>query len=318
MNAVEALFADLGGAHENRDSHNTEGAVIKRPYNDMDSTHRFPVEIMTSIFHLVSSVLDLISVSHVCQRWRAIAQGTPTLWAPCVFSLPTGHVERLAWAKNVPLDIQLSTASPLSPRTPQLLQAAASCVARARNIALFAILCNDEDPTFHGDVSVWSHWRNALSGQPLPLLQGLYVSNRVFTTWQGALPPWEIQPLVAPNLKTVRFLGTFVPFSSTTLTHLDMSCYPKSPGDFCTPTVLIAILESASNTLQTLILGHRFPNVEGLSHSHGPGFHISLPHLHTLSLTGSVKRCIALKQYLHIPPTVDLRLEFNDAFYDED
>ncbi|KAH9907096.1 uncharacterized protein BXZ73DRAFT_60773, partial [Epithele typhae] len=42
---------------------------------------RLPTEILTTIFVLHAGEGDPMVVAHVCRSWRAVALGTPRLWA---------------------------------------------------------------------------------------------------------------------------------------------------------------------------------------------------------------------------------------------
>ncbi|PIL33123.1 hypothetical protein GSI_04572 [Ganoderma sinense ZZ0214-1] len=100
-------FQALRGAHT---------LSLSSIYNSKAAANRLPVELIVNI--LLSGAWtewhELLPLTHICQRWRAVARGTPRLWADAVlsaFKASQDHIRclptLLEWSAPYPLRLTI-------------------------------------------------------------------------------------------------------------------------------------------------------------------------------------------------------------------
>ncbi|KAI0637345.1 hypothetical protein C8Q77DRAFT_1097128 [Trametes polyzona] len=91
-----------------------EIAQLHRIHNLLPPINSLPPELLTMIFSFVEAsseedCKDLLNITHVCNRWRAVAIGTPVLWTRISFTHSGGVDAFLQRSKNQPLHVTVHT-----------------------------------------------------------------------------------------------------------------------------------------------------------------------------------------------------------------
>jgi len=69
--------------------------------------NRLPPEVMAKVLSFRRDDRDLISATHVCERWRSTLISTPLLWTDVVFGDPDRSSTYLERSKGSPLHVSI-------------------------------------------------------------------------------------------------------------------------------------------------------------------------------------------------------------------
>ncbi|KAI0313269.1 hypothetical protein OF83DRAFT_1286333 [Amylostereum chailletii] len=288
--------------------------AIKHYRNESALIHRLPPELLIRIYHILAAIqpaqgphdiyhhlggstIGWIQLGHVCQRWRALVQSTPTLWASSIFTLPTGQERRLALSRNAPLSIDLVPAAFHALSHSFGTEVLPTLVPRAGTIDI-----HDIAPYFY----IWTPLKGALEGGHTP-----YLTSLSFACGGEKAPrsTWTTTPLHAPRLRSVLFRNAFIPFHSNSLRELEITNEHEGDLPFA-PSFFLAVLQVSSPLLERLTLNRSIPDIESISLEIPP---ITLPRLLKIELEDLTDRCAALARHLVFPPTADVYFQLDNV-----
>ncbi|VDC07356.1 unnamed protein product [Peniophora sp. CBMAI 1063] len=240
----------------------------------------------------------MVSLSHVCYRWRSVALDQSEFWARNVTSFSRAPREELVRrARGLPIDALLHVSRNQRPFEDPDFGFIHAHIRAFRSLSLWL-------PEFA--LPAFGLVLPALDTQPLNVLESLEV------TLYDAHPGVRMQefralpPLCTPSLHTAIFRDCFLFLEAPNLvTHLEIifrRCYrANTEGALLTPAELSAVLTSCTS-LRHLRLGDELPLFKAGA---AP---IALPHLERLAIEGSSGRCARLLEVLDFPKAASVRV----------
>ena len=82
-------------------------AMIRSARNRTAMANRLPPEVMAKVLSFRPDNRDLISATHVCERWRSTLLSTPLLWTDVEFGDPDRTATYLERSKGAPLHVSI-------------------------------------------------------------------------------------------------------------------------------------------------------------------------------------------------------------------
>ena len=82
-------------------------ALVRSARNLTVAVNRLPPEVLAKVLSFRHDDRDLISATHVCERWRSILLSTPLLWTEVVFGGPDRTFAYLERSKLTPLRVSI-------------------------------------------------------------------------------------------------------------------------------------------------------------------------------------------------------------------
>lgn len=264
----------------------------------------------------------LISVTHVCRRWREIALADSLLWSILPLENRSWLKRMVARSKNTPLTIVQSQSRYAANNHLDVILPSLFRTLQPRRLSI--------ELHYHPFDKLFSV--STILCRPAPLLEILEINFLYFdpraNNWQFlSSHPGNFLGGHAPSLRELTITG---PFSYTHLWNLPIlrnlvrlsldMCIDQHDWTFndwlvIVPNSLPNVLHALKNMdrLRTLTLtmgsspwhapelSYFLPNNEDLS-----AHIVTLPHLSTLILTGHLKDVTALTRHLHLPPTASI------------
>ncbi|KAG1838213.1 hypothetical protein DFJ58DRAFT_846165 [Suillus subalutaceus] len=254
-------------------------ALLEEAFTVQTKSHvtSLPIEILVQIFNTVpfeQCHADMIAISQVCCRWRAIALACPTFW-----TYLTPLVLGYEWTREI---LVRSKAAPLTLDILEVVHLAIRHLSHTRTL----IVCGAPQSIL-----------DYASG-PAPLLESIVLINRNNTSaYEPAISYHTLVKFETPALRqlvldNVMFDGANTPIKN--FTYLDMRSFHNS-------RLIHALHESSS--LQTLGLDL---SLAGFVATACPV--ISLPSLSCLKLWGLASDCSELLQNIRAPHVKALAL----------
>ena len=82
-------------------------ALVRSARNLTVTVNRLPPEVLAKVLSFRHNDRDLISATHVCERWRSTLLSTPLLWTEVIFGGPDQTFTYLERSKGTPLHISI-------------------------------------------------------------------------------------------------------------------------------------------------------------------------------------------------------------------
>jgi len=81
--------------------------MVRSAVNSTVMVNRLPPELLAKVLSFRCDDRNLISATHVCERWRSTLLLTPLLWTEIVFGDPDRTFSYLERSKGVPLHVSI-------------------------------------------------------------------------------------------------------------------------------------------------------------------------------------------------------------------
>ena len=272
----------------------------RRHINSLNPACSLPEDVLRKIFIACARTFgnddaawSWVNVTYVCSSWRQVALDCQDLWRYVDFSHPKWFAITLPRAKTVPLCIRAR----VGPHNTGLLQRTLQLAHRIQSINLTCPIQH-----IHGLLPTLTY--------PNPALESLTIDVHI-PNYEDTHRVYE--PLLFPTtgapLQRLRYLelrcAPFYMISPrfTFLTHLRL--YDLPPCERPTRRRFLFMLAKIP-LLQDLVLERAFPiNVESDDFAHMEK-RVTLSHLVSVSLTGSVTDLSVVLNCITMPPTVCL------------
>jgi hypothetical protein len=257
--------------------------------------------------HVRRAHLGWISFGHVCRRLRGHLLGLRSLWGAIAFTLPNAQDQILSRAGLAPVVINFNYGYVVTNKQVDL---AMTCITRARAITV------DTKIRQHVSRRIWTLNPRDLSRKEFPLLEELSLELNVQDVEPLTSSVYELPPMIAPRLRSLRFRNYYAPFYPSSLTSLELvRVGPSSSNTLPSPDIFLCMLRSCSQ-LQNLTLTGCIPQLTPSSPEELDSGKIELPHLAGLGLAGPTERCAALWSRLNVPPAAFLHFRLDFIEYD--
>ena len=277
----------------------------KHPHNAPVPISRLPPETLTEIFSLLPfpsddcdcvPYLELISVTHVCRRWREIALCCPYLWTHIDFTNLSlaGFPEILARAKMSPLHFEAK----ITPRR------------KERFNAFGRQLETHISHTRH--LSISGEFQTMLKRlvSPAPALVSLFLKKSPYPySFSQPIIPDSLFNGIAPELTRLELLRCSIGWKSPLLKGLQ-TLKIRAPSAQEMPTLedwLDALNEMSQ--LKTLILDNATPTLSVDSpRISDPRRTVTLPSLTHFNITAPARNCALALAHLVLPVLISLHV----------
>lgn len=308
MSSTASNSTNLHGLLEEREAGLLKAlSAVRERLNELTLPSLLPPELLAHVFSFLvlpaaiddktyppsnvdieSPNWDLITVTHVCRKWRTTAIGTPSLWTRLTPTMTPSWEVFLPRAKQAPLMIVGG-----GPRTIGPLHFRCMFEHR-RHIQTLILTRLDRHETCEA--------LTCLVGS-LPMLSVLHIHCSQFPNDLPELPI-NLLSTVAPQLRELSLFGVGFPWGMgspklATLRHNFLSSGSASSS----PANLLKILNTFSQMPALQIVDLRVPRLTGFdaeSVSHNPNV-VSLPALQELRLTSYDDSCCHLWSLLELP-----------------
>lgn len=272
----------------------------RRHINSLNSACSLPEAVLRKVFIACARIFgnddaawSWVNVTYVCSSWRQVAIDCQDLWRYVDFSHPKWFAVTLPRAKTVPLCIRATVGT----HNTGLLQRTFQLAHRIQSINLTCPIQH-----IHGLLPTLTY--------PNPALESLTINVRIpnYDNTHRVYEPLSFPTTGAP-LQRLRYLELrCAPFFMISprfnfLTHLHLHDLP--PCERPTRRRFLFMLAKIP-LLQDLVLERAFPiNVESDDFAHTEK-RVTLSHLVSVSLTGSVTDLSVVLNCITMPPTVCL------------